>query len=78
MSQRMLNVVNGMTGEEWRLRVAEGSTPSVVTGGIGLKDYSLARVSDRRVLAEDADVTREVQDGDRLFAFAPMVVGGGS
>jgi hypothetical protein len=43
---------------------------------LGLDNYQLARVTDRQVLPQDHDVTRSVQSGERLFAFAPMVVGG--
>jgi hypothetical protein len=66
-----------MTGQETHVTAPEGTTPREIVARLGLDDYQLARVADRRVLPQDQDVTRSVQSGERLFAFAPMVVGGG-
>jgi hypothetical protein len=76
MIEKQLIVVNGMTGQETRLRAPEGTTPREIVARLGMENYQLARVADRRVLPQDHDVTRSVQSGERLFAFAPMVVGG--
>jgi sulfur carrier protein ThiS len=76
MIEKQMIVVNGMTGQETRVKAPEGTTPREIVSRLGLADYQLARVTDRRVLPQDQDVTRSVQSGERLFAFAPMVVGG--
>jgi len=76
MIERRLLVVNGMTGQETRVQASEGTTPREIVSRLGMPDYQLARVSDRRVLPQNQDVTQSVQNGERLFAFAPMVVGG--
>ena len=75
MITKTLIVVNGMTGQEARVRVQEGATAASILRQIGLPNYQLARVSDRQVLKRRTDVSRTVQDGQHLFAFAPMVVG---
>lgn len=75
MITKTLIVVNGMTGQEARVRVQEGATPADILKQLGLPNYQLARVSDRQVLKARTDISRTVQDGQRLFAFAPMVVG---
>jgi hypothetical protein len=77
MIERRLLVVNGMTGQETRVRAPEGTTPREIVSRLGMPDYQLARVSDRHVFPQNVDVTQSVQNGERLFAFAPMVVGGG-
>ncbi|MCX5653930.1 MAG: hypothetical protein NTY65_04685 [Planctomycetota bacterium] len=76
MIEKTLLVVNGMTGQETRVKATEGTTPRAIVNRLGLDNYQLARVTDRQVLPQDHDVTRSVQSGERLFAFAPMVVGG--
>ena len=76
MITKTLIVVNGMTGKESRVKVQEGTKPADVLGKVGLPNYQLARVKDRRVLRPGCDLAREVRDCERLFAFAPMVVGG--
>lgn len=76
MIQKTLIVVNAQTGAETRLRATEGTTPSDIVAHLGLNDYHLARVRDRQVLPADRDVSPAVQDGERLFAFMPMEVGG--
>jgi len=76
MITKKLIVVNGMTGKESRIRVQEGTKPAEVLSKLGLPKYQLARVKDRRVLSPGCDLAREVRDCERLFAFAPMVVGG--
>jgi hypothetical protein len=76
MITKTLIVVNGMTGKESRIKVQEGTKPAEVLSKVGLPNYQLARVKDRRVLRPGCDLAREVRDCERLFAFAPMVVGG--
>ena len=76
MITKTLIVVNGMTGKESRIKVQEGTNPAAVLSKVGLPNYLLARVKDRRVLRPGCDLAREVRDCERLFAFAPMTVGG--
>ncbi len=75
MITKTLIVVNGMTGEENRVRVQERTKPADVVNELGLPNYQLARVKDRRVLQPGCDLSREVRDCERIFAFAPMRVG---
>lgn len=75
MIQKTLFIVNGLTGQETPVRVEEGATPANVLNKLGLPNYQLARVKDRRVLQTGRDVSHTVEDGERLFAFAPMAVG---
>ena len=76
MMERRLVVVNGLTGQETQVKVTEGATTADVLRQLGLENYRLARVRDRRVLDGQSDVSRAAENGERLFAFAPMVVGG--
>ena len=76
MITKTLIVVNGMTGKENRVRVQEGAKPIDLLSKVGLPNYQLARVKDRKVLRPGCNLAREVRDCERLFAFAPMVVGG--
>jgi len=76
MITKTLIVVNGMTGQESPVQVEEGATPPDILRQLGLPNYQLARVRNRQVLQPRCDVARVVGDGERLFAFAPMVVGG--
>jgi len=74
---KTLIVVNGMTGEESRVKVQEGTKPSDVLSKIGLpENYWLLRVRDRRLLQPGCDLSREVRDCSRVFANAPIYVGG--
>lgn len=75
MITKTLIIVNGMTGQETPLRVEEGATPANILSKLGLSNYQLAKVRNRQVLQPRCDVTRVVRDRERLFAFAPMVVG---
>jgi sulfur carrier protein ThiS len=75
MITKKLIVVNGMTGQEMPVRVEEGATPADILKQIGLPNYQLATVRNRQVLQHSCDVSRVVDDRERLFAFAPMVVG---
>lgn len=75
MIEKTVFVVNGMTGQETLVKVQEGATPEHILKQLGLPNYQLARVSDRQVLKARTDISRTVQNGQRLFAFAPMVVG---
>jgi sulfur carrier protein ThiS len=68
-------VVNGMTGKETPVRVEEGTTPADILNRLGLPNYQLATVRNRQVLPSGSDVSRAVDDRERLFAFAPMAVG---
>jgi len=73
---KTLIVVNGMTGEESRVKVQEGTKPSDVLSKIGLPEYQLARVKNRQVIQPGCDLSREAGDCERFFAFSPMIVGG--
>lgn len=75
MFTKTLIVVNGLTGEETPMMVEEGATPTNILSKLGLSNYQLAKVKNRQVLQPRCDVTRVVKDRERLFAFAPMVVG---
>jgi sulfur carrier protein ThiS len=77
MITKTLIVVNGLTGQETPVRVEEGSMPADILNKLNLPDYQLAKVKNRQVLPENCDVSRVVDDRERLFAFAPMVVGCG-
>jgi len=76
MFTKTLIVVNGMTGQEIPVQVEEGVKPQEILRQLGLPNYQLARVRNRQVLQPRCDVARVVGDRERLFAFAPMVVGG--
>jgi len=77
MITKTLIVVNGMTGQETPVRVEEGATPANILSQLGLPNYQLATVKNRQVLQPGCDISRVVDDRERLFAFAPMVVGCG-
>jgi len=77
MIVKRLIVINGMTGQETPVRVGEGTTPESIVGNLGLEGYRLARVKDRHPLPIGLDILPSVQDGEKLFAFAAMTVGGG-
>lgn len=76
MIEKTLFIVNGLTGQETPMLVEEGAAPSDILKQLGLPNYQLARVKDRRVLQRGRDVSRTVENGERLFAFAPIEVGG--
>jgi sulfur carrier protein ThiS len=76
MIEKVLIVVNGMTGQETPIKVASGATPAAVLGKLGFGGYQLARVKDRQILQDAANLDAVVAEGERLFAFAPMIVGG--
>jgi len=78
MITKTLIVVNGMTGQEKLVSVGHGATPANILNQLGLSNYQLARVSNRQVLQPSCDVYHNTRDRERLFAFAPMVVGGES
>jgi len=78
MITKMLIVVNGLTGHETPVKVDEGATPANILSKLGLPNYQLARVKDRQVLSRNSDVSNLVENRERLFAFAPMSVGGRS
>jgi len=77
MFTKTLIIVNGMTGQETPIRVEEGATPADILNQLGLPNYQLATVRNRQVLQPGSDVSRTIDDRERLFAFAPMVVGCG-
>jgi len=74
--ERTVIVVNGMTGQENHVKVRDGATPKDVLRQLNLGGYNLARVRDRKLLPRDLDISRNMRDRERLFAFAPMEVGG--
>jgi len=76
MIMKKLIVVNGMTGQETPVRVGEGTTPKDVLAKLGLEEHRLSRVRDRYELPLGRDMLPSVQNGERLFAFAAMAVGG--
>ena len=76
MITKTLIIVNGLTGEEKRVRVDQGITVAKMLGQIGLPRYELARVKNRQVLRPNCDVSRVVANQERLFAFAPIEFGG--
>ena len=76
MIEKQVFIVNGLTGSETPIRVREGATPMDIVKKLGLPGYQLARVKDRQVLSSCCDVSRQVENKQRLFAFAPMTVGG--
>lgn len=76
MIAKMFLVVNGMTGQETPVRVEEGATPADVLQQLGLPNHQLARVKDRKPLRSNCNVVQVVGDGERLFAYAPIDVGG--
>ena len=76
MNEKKLIVVNGMTGQEMPVKVLDEATPGNVVQELGLDGYSLARVSDRKPLQPTQVIGDQVRDGERLFAFSPMTVGG--
>jgi sulfur carrier protein ThiS len=77
MTEKRLVIVNGMTGQETPVKVAEGATPADILGKLGLADCQLARIKDRQVLQPQSDLVRSVENGERMFAFSRMEVGGG-
>jgi sulfur carrier protein ThiS len=72
---KMILIINGMTGQETPIRVEEGATPVDILNKLGLPDYRLATVRNRQVLQPSCDVSRTIEDRERLFVFAPMEVG---
>jgi len=78
MIAEKLIVVNGMTGQETPVKIQEGATPKEVLSNLGLQNYRLASVKNRHVFQPGQDISQAVQNGERLFAFAEMAVGGGA
>lgn len=78
MITKTLLVINGLNGQETPVRVEDGATPSSIVRKLGLGSYNLARVKDRQVLRSNCNVVRAVGEGERLFAYAPIDVGGAS
>lgn len=76
MITKMFLVINGMTGQETPVKVEEGATPADILKQLGLPNHQLARVKDRQLLRQNCDVSRVMRDGERLFAYAPIDVGG--
>ena len=76
MITKTLLIVNGLNGQETPVRIEEGATPTSIVRKLGLGGYNLARVKDRQVLRSNCNVVRVVGDGERLFAYAPIDVGG--
>lgn len=75
MITKTLLVVNGLTGQETPVRVRQGTTPTNILRQLGMPNHQLARVKNRQVLRQNCDVSRVVEDRERLFAFAPLIVG---
>ena len=77
MIEKKVFIVNGMTGQTTPVKIDDKATPEDILNQVGLENLNLARVSDRHVLPPGCQVSSEVQNNDRLFAFAPMIVGVG-
>ena len=75
MITKTLIIVNGLTGQETPVKVEEGATPADILNKLGLPSYQLATVKNRQIIQRGSDVSRIVNDHDRLFAFAYMEVG---
>lgn len=77
MIEKKMRIVNGMTGEETPVRVAEKTTPTDVMEHLGFDKnrYALSTVHNRRVLPPGCSLDKEVRDGERLFLFARIEVG---
>ncbi len=76
MITKMFLIVNGLTGQETPVRVEDGATPAHILKQLGLPNHQLARVKDRQLLRQNCDVSRVVRDGERLFAYTHIDVGG--
>jgi hypothetical protein len=76
MISKKLTIVNGQTGKEIPVSIAEGVTPNTLLQSLGFTYHALAGVKDRKQFGSCEDLFKEVKDGDRLFAFARAEFGG--
>lgn len=76
MITKMFLIVNGLTGQETPVRVEDGATPAHILKQLGLPNHQLARVKDRQLLRRNCSISQVAMDGERLFAYAPIDVGG--
>lgn len=75
MITKTLLVVNGLTGQETPVRIRQGTRPANILRQLGMPNYQLARVKNRQVLRQNCDVSRVIEDRERLFVFSPLEVG---
>lgn len=78
MVNKTVTIVNAQNGEENWLRIGPGTKPQDIFRQLAVpkpERHRLARISGRKVLPADCDVSRVVNDRERLFLILVIEVG---